>query len=411
MFAICYLLVMIISLVLFAFVDLSLNKKIIIAALLFMIFALIIIPVDTGAVDATKYFSFLDSIRHVRQESGVAMAWKMVNSNAITLNTSSILDPVADTLSFGATPVMGLIMFVMSYLPNEFLMALVAFADYFFAMKIIQVVVEKDHLSKWYFCYGYFTFCCLFVYSAAVSGIRNNFVGTVFAYAALKYTEKNKPIFSWTTIQFLVITVLLSLIHQFTLVLFILFCLVILFNRFKVVMWLIDLVVLVGQSIFQGPLLALLMPLSGIPFFTSILYKSNQYLGNSATIHISSTANFVRDIARLVILLLLFIVVRKYGQRVIDARYTEFVLLLFCFIIGSFRDQLMFDRCLLVMLPIMLPFITVLPAATYHSNWSAPVAVRTAILNLSIIFLFLFSIVCLTDNLRAGSTYFYFLWG
>ena len=107
MFAICYLLVMVISLVIFAFIDLNLNKKILIAALLFAIFALIIIPKDNGTVDATKYFSLLENIRHARQEGGQIMAWQMVNNNTMTLNLKPSGMAVPDALSFGATPVMG----------------------------------------------------------------------------------------------------------------------------------------------------------------------------------------------------------------------------------------------------------------------------------------------------------------
>ena len=409
MFAICYLLVMVISLVIFAFIDLNLNKKILIAALLFAIFALIIIPKDNGTVDATKYFSFLENIRHARQEGGQIMAWQMVNNNTMTLNLKPSGMAVPDALSFGATPVMGLIMLIMSYFPNELLMALVTFADYFFAMKIIQIVVEKNKLSKWYFCCTYLIFCCLFAYSVAVGGIRNNFVGTAFAYAALRYLEKKKPFFSWATIELFAVTLLLSLIHQFTLILFALFFLVVVFNRYKIIMRILD-IMMFGQSIFQDFFLSLIGPLGGIPFFASILFKSNQYLGNNATIHISSTANLVRDVARLVILLLIFLVVRKFSSDLIDLRYIEFIILLFCFIIGSFKDQLLFERCLLVMLPIMLPYITILLVAVRHYDLRNPESARAVALNLSLIFLFLFAIICLSDNLRAGSTYYYFLW-
>lgn len=409
MFAACYLLVMLISLVIFSTINLKLNTKILIAALLFTIFALVIIPLDNGAVDATKYFAFLDYLRHIRKIGGTGAAWMAITSNAyssINLGANS-LAPVADTLSFAATPVMGLIMLIMSYFPNELLMAIVAFADYYLAMKIIQLVVEKNQLPERYFTIAYLIFCCLFVYSAAVSGIRNNFVGTAFAYAALRYTEQSSPLLSINTVKLITVTLLLSLIHQFTLILFLLFMIAIIFYRTKLIRFFDGGMFL--QSFLQGGFLALLRPLAAIPFFSSILYKSTQYLGSGATIHISSTANLVRDLARLAILLLIFSLVHRIDRRFLNQRYTEFVLLLFCFIIGSFRDQLLFDRCLLVMLPIMLPFITLLPVTANIYHLHHPHSAYSFFLYLTVISLGIFSIICLADNLRAGSTYFYFL--
>lgn len=409
MFALCYLLVMVISLIIFAFVKLKLNTKIMIAALLFTVFALVIIPYDNGAVDATKYYGFLNYIRHVRAIGGISAAWSAINSDAysnINFGSSSLLS-APDTLSFAATPVMGMVMLVMSYFPNEFLMAIVAFADYYLAMKMIQLVVERHHLPLRYFTIAYLIFCCLFVYSAAVSGIRNNFVGTAFAYAALRYADSNSRLLSFKTIKLLIITILLSLIHPFTLILFSLFMIAVIFYRTKWIRLFDGLMFL--QSFFQGGFLALMMPLSAIPFFSSILYKSNQYLGSNATIHISSGANMVRDLARLFVLLLIFALVHRLSRKFINQRYTEFVLLLFCFIIGAFRDQLLFDRCLLVMLPIMLPFITLLPVVANIYHLSHPKSTRAFILYLTIVGLGIFSVICLTDNLRAGSLYFHFL--
>ncbi len=407
MFAICYLLVMVISTVIFAFIKLKLNTKIIIAALLFTIFALIIIPLDNGAVDATKYFSFLDYIRYVKRIGGLGQAWLAINSNALSTNPiTNNFNVTPDTLSFAATPVMGVIMLVMSYFPNEVLMALVAFFDYYLAMKIVQLVVEDYHLPIKYFIYAYLAFCSLFAYSVAVSGIRNYFVGTVFAYVALHYTKQRPHFCSLATIKLMVITLMLSLIHQFTMILFILFLLAIIFYRSKWIRFFDGLMFM--QSFFQSGFLALLQPLEAIPFFSSILYKSNQYLGSNATIHISSTANLARDLAHLAVLLLIFILVYRTSQHFINQRYLEFVTLLFCFIIGSFHDQLLFERCVLVMLPIMLPLITLLPIVVNHYHLYRPHSVYALTLYLTVIGFTIFSVVCLADNLRAGSTYFYF---
>lgn len=396
---------MALSLIMFIFFKFNLNLQIIIAAFLFTLFALVIVPMNNGAVDATKYFAFLDYIRHIRDIGGLGQAWQAINSNAMLIAVNNNL-AAPDELSFQATPVMGLIMLGMSFFSNEWLMALVAFGDYYFAMKIIQLVVEHNHLGRRYFCFGYFIFCNLFVYSAAVSGIRNNFVGTVFAYCAFRYAEKGSQLWSIETLKLMVVTVLLSLIHQFTLILFALFVIALLFYK-TVLIRLLDGVMFL-QSIFQAGFLALLTPLSGIPFFSSIIYKSGQYLGSNATIHISSAANIVRDLARLMILIALFILVWRFCNQYIDRRYTEFILLLFCFIIGSFRDQLLFDRCLLVMLPIMLPYITMLPITAREYSFKYPQSVRATLLYLMLVVLVGFSLVCLVDNLRAGSTYFYF---
>ncbi|WCT59950.1 hypothetical protein [Limosilactobacillus portuensis] len=231
-------------------------------------------------------------------------------------------------------------------------------------------------------------------------------VGTVFAYFALKYLENERVFFSWSTISLLLIIILLSLVHPYTLLLGLLLLLVIIFWRYKTILRIIDGLMLL-QSFFQRAIIMLLIPLAGIPFFSSIILKSNQYLGKNATILISSTANLFRDIGRLLIFGLLLIITLWVKQQFIDRRYIEFIIIFFYFACGAFFDQLLFERCMLVSLPIILPLIIVLPAefsSELRSNES--ISLKTVAIYIMMIILCLYAGFCLVDNLRAGTSYY-----
>lgn len=401
MFAVGYLLTILISLAIFLCVRSSLSVKVFIVAMLFMVFSFLIIPKLDSKVDALQYFSSLDAIRTARINHGLTEAWRVINTNPT--DTSNSINSV---MSFSATPVMALVMLGMSYFPDIVILSVVCFIDYFFALKIIQLVVDKNKLSISYYCFGFIIFCCIFAYSIAVSGIRNNMVGTVFAYFALKYLENERVFFSWSTISLLLIIILLSLVHPYTLLLGLLLLLVIIFWRYKTILRIIDGLMLL-QSFFQRAIIMLLIPLAGIPFFSSIILKSNQYLGKNATILISSTANLFRDIGRLLIFGLLLIITLWVKQQFIDRRYIEFIIIFFCFACGAFFDQLLFERCMLVSLPIILPLIIVLPAefsSELRSNES--ISLKTVAIYIMMIILCLYAGFCLVDNLRAGTSYY-----
>lgn len=63
MFAVGYLLTILISLAIFLCVRSSLSVKVFIVAMLFMVFSFLIIPKLDSKVDALQYFSSLDAIR------------------------------------------------------------------------------------------------------------------------------------------------------------------------------------------------------------------------------------------------------------------------------------------------------------------------------------------------------------
>lgn len=401
MFAVGYLMTMLISLAIFLCLKVSLNVKILIVAILFMLFSFLIIPKLDSKVDALQYFSSLDAIRVARINHGLIDAWRIINTDSTSVSNS-----INGVMSFSATPVMAVVMLGMSYFPDIALLSVVCFFDFFFALKIIQLVVNKNRLSILYYCYGFIIFCSIFAYSIAVSGIRNNMVGTIFTYFAFRYLENGYPIISWPTILLLFIIIILSLIHPYTLLLGLLLLIVITFKKYKVALRISDVLMLL-QSFFQRTVISLIVPLSSISFFSSIILKSNQYLGKNATILISSTANLFRDIGRLLVFGLLLIITLWIKQRFISQGYIEFVVIFFCFACGAFFDQLLFERCMLVSLPIILPFITVLPAEfNFELNSSELITLKSVVTYTMMIILCLYAIFCLIDNLRAGTSYY-----
>lgn len=405
MYALLYLLVLILSLILFIFIRLNLNIKILITALLFLIFAAIIVPIDNGSLDVSKYFHFLDFIRYTREISGIKEAWHTINTNAIT-NISPLLPP-PDAISFGSVPIMGLIMMAMSFFPNEFLLMLVVFCDYFFAMKIIQIVVEKNNLLERFFIYSYLIFTCLFVYSAAASGIRSNTVGTIFIYLALKYANDQPKLWSPATAKLFFLSFLLILIHPFVAVFLVLLLIATIVRNSKKACVVASGLMFI-QSYFQNLIFGLLTPLAKIPFFSSILYKKDQYLGSGATIHISSLANYFRDVARFLIFLIIFIIVYRISKKYLPRIYFQFIILLFCFILGSLQDQLLADRCILILLPAMLPSITFFPIVIKKEIIDRRTSFRARVLYFLFIVFILYVQIIFVDNLRAG-THFYHL--
>lgn len=407
MFALLYLLVMAISLILLIFIRLNSNVKIFIIASLFAIFALLVVPKDNGTLDTTKYFHYLDSLRHIRTISGIQGAWQMVNVNKITLAYNASLNPAPDVLSFGSVPVMGILMITMTYFPNEFLLSLVTFCDYFFAMKIIHLSVRRNQLPERFFTYTYVIFCCLFLFSSAVTGIRNNLVGTIFIYYALNYSQKQPPLWSIQTVVFLLITLALILVHPFTFILLILFIIAIFTYRNKKLSLIADLLILV-QGYFRNVIFAILSPLAKFAIFSSILYKKEQYLGSGATIHISSVANYYRDVARLVIMLMILVVVLKLGNKYVSKSYTSFIILLMCFIFGSIQDQLVFDRSILVLLPAMLPFINGFLVLLNELIENERNTFKTKGMFLLTSFFLTYILIIFIDNLRAGTLYYHF---
>lgn len=402
MFVVGYLLIMVISFEIAYFLRLSLGTKVVILAGLMAVFAFFVVPDVTSRIDALPYLSSLNDIRAVCHSKGIAAGWKLVHSSRQVSDTSSL----AQTMTFSGTPMMAVIMLVFSYLPNPLFLAVIAFVDYFFVLKAIQLVVVRNRLSHQIFAYAYLMFMALIVYTNAVGGIRNNMVGTVYGYFVLKYFMNDNRLISMATLKMVLLTFILAMIHPFTLLLFLILAIVTLFARSWRLLRVSDAVMMLHRF-FQQTFFTLLTPFKAIPFVGSILFKSNQYIGDNATLFISSRANWVRDFARLVIMFAIIFALRKFSRRYIDRRYFEFVLLLICFTIGAVQDQVLFERCLLVLLPIMTPYITLLPVVLKKTAMHQPnhLALHyTLILGLA-----LFAFFCLVDNLRAGELYYTFL--
>lgn len=399
MFIFGYLIALLISILFILIFRTSLNNKVWIVACIFTCFAILVIPRSGSNVDALKYFSVMDLIRHSGHPN-LVQAWSLINQNSNTIVSSNV--PGNTTLSFSATPIMGILVMIMSFFPNSFLLGLTTFCTFFFVLKMIQIATEKNHLSTQEFCFGFLIFASLFVFSAAIGGIRNDVVGTIFGWLCFRIAENKSKVTARDWFVMVILAIVLSLIHPFTLILFVLFTLTLLSYHTHWIRIIDGLMVL--QTLYQGAVIQLLSLFGGIPFFGSIVYKSSQYLGNNATIHISSTANLIRDICRLIFLLILFVIVEQAKQHQINVRYREFIIMLFCLLIGSARDQLLFDRILLVLLPLMSPYFVVLP-----NTFMYQVKKNKGILTyIYIIVLSGYALFSLIDNLRAGFLYYHF---
>lgn len=402
MFIIGYLLAMVISFIIAFYVKINLNLKIVILALIMAAFAFFVVPDINSRIDALPYLYSLDNLRYITKTNGLLEAWRVVSSADVTGGGGT-----SQVMAFGGAPLMGGLMILFSFLPNPVFLAVIAFADYFFVMKSIQLVVNRSKLDEQFFAYGYAIFMALLAFTNAVGGVRNNLVGTVFAYYCLRYFESQNRIWSFATLKMYVLIVVLSLIHPFTLLLGILFTLVIILKK----RWQVGIVSIL--LVFQGPLQSIILlalrPLSFLPFVASILFKSNQYLGDTATMYISSRANWARDLARLVFVVALLVVLRKIMDQYVSHRYTCFVIFLILFAVGAIQDEVLFERCLLVLLPIIAPYLMLLLVSlknvvTKQTNYLAG---RYAF---TMVFL-LYATVCLVDNLRAGELYYSFLIG
>lgn len=399
MFALAYFCATAVSAFFIIATDLRTNTKVWFCAFLFGLIGLLFIPKIGSNVDALKYFDVLNHLRTI-PKGDLFQRWQYLNGTTITTTTDLM---ATSTISFSSTPVMGVVMLIMSYFPNSFLLASVAFIDYFFVLKMMSLFVEKEQLSNREFAFGFIIFCCLFVFSAAVGGIRNNLVGTILGYVYLKlcYSTSSNGFhnFIWVSI----ISILLSLVHPFSLLLYSLMIIAFFFTGHPIIR-LFD-VLMVSERIFQPALISLFALFGSIPFFASIVAKSGQYLGKDATIHISSTANLVRDLMRLLVFLALFIIIQRLGKHLINHKYNELMILMFCLLIGSIQDQLLFDRILLVLLPLMAPYIIMLCSTvkTYCVGILTPSKIMVYLYFLAFN---IYALICLIDNVRAGTLYY-----
>lgn len=404
MFIILYVLAVIVSFTIIAFLNINSRGKVWIVGILMGIFGFLLVPSISSQIDALPYLYSLNAIRSTLHIKGVAAAWNMLQIGHGTSNLPEVAG-VFHPMTFQATPVMGILMFLFAFLPNPFFLGFIAFIDYFFALKIIELVVRRGHLSDLEFAVTYLIFMMLFVYTNAVGGVRNNLVGVVYGYAFLSYLDSKPQVISFATLRLLVMAILLALIHPFTMVIFTFSILDMILKR----VWelrLTDILLLI-QRTFQQSFFSLIKPFSAIPFVGSILTKSNQYVGDNITLFISSRANWIRDFARLFALLLILFLVCKYSHHIVDHKFTEFMIMLMCFTIGSIHDQVVFERCLLVMLPLMLPYIAYVPSLIWNglSSLSNIDFVKVMML----LTLMIYVMTCFIDNLRAGELYYTFV--
>lgn len=393
MFSILYLIMCLISLVILSAIKMRLANKIVLIATLFGIMGALIQPRQYSILDISRYFGTLDTIRLMRS----------IDPLSNILHTLLFSSSGSGTLTMSSAPVMGIILIIFSCLPNCLFLAAVTFCDIYFSLKIIETWVRKYHLSRQFMTFSAVSFFALFIYSSEVSGVRTYFVIVVMIYFLIKKLEK------WTKLTFshfislTTLAFILMLIHPFAFVMYVIAVLTLLSYRNKRLFRIASLIVLL-QHFYQSYLFKMLQPFSGIPFISSILFKSNQYFGDSATITIGSKAMLLRNFARLAIFMIIILLVTRYTEYIINRRYKALTVLFFCLTIGSVTDQILFDRCCKVIFVMTLPYISLLPSIFGVNSEN-----KSMIISNSLRLIMLFFVISLFDNLRAGMLSYVFM--
>jgi hypothetical protein len=393
MYAILYIVALIVTLIVFSVTRLRSKSKVVIIALIFGLFALMMTPRDGSSLDIVRYYNDLDLIRLFRENSNLSNTISYINN----MGSNSIMG-VDMGSTYGSVPMMVAIMYLCSFLANHWLLFMVGFVDILCSLTLINIVANQ-HGSKKPLLIGSFLFLSLFIFIAAISGIRTNLVGTIFS---VVYYHLSDKLNGKRMLIFLVVSIVITLIHPFAMMLVGIALLVRLFQRSKYSTLVIGTVML-GFSIFQSYILSFISKLSFIPFFASISYKGTQYMGDTATIVAGSKMQIYRSLLRLVVFISIF-VVSKYAVKdsKVPKEYRKLVGIFICFTIGSFTSQVIFSRSVTILLLLMIPYLSELAYWTVKNRYSYKLG--TAIL---LILIFGFASVSLVDNLRAGVTYCY----
>lgn len=342
------------------------------AALGFGVVGFTMTPNPDLFVDTVRFFETLDATR-------TYLAWSPVEAWQYLMGTSG----------YNSTPIMGLIMYVLAFLPsNGWLTFLASFLDVGAALFIIhEHTRSKDNIGT--MMLSSLVFVCLFNFNAAVTGVRNAMA--VFLSVAIVYwfSTKGKKI-----LPPLILCIPLALIHPFALIVPIFYILGFSYKRHKIIFVLFCIGALFQRS-FQATVFNLLALFPNIPFFSNLSFKSTQYFGEGAYIGASSSFATTRNL----LLLILYIAVLCAAFLVknnLSSQYLGFSLLMTCFTVGAFGDAILFSRSVASMLVVILPalcdIISSLIDLGQRCRWSYVVLAMMGIV----------SVVILADNLRAG---------
>lgn len=376
MFAYIYILLLLFSLI-FALYGKNDKKQIIIISIFFAILAGTMVPKPGIYIDTVRIFSTLDTTRLALRNYGLNDAYEYL----------------FNYLGYNSTPVMGiLILIVAVFNYNGLLLAIAAFVDVYCGYNLV-LDGKNGEENRNVATMSIFFFFSVFIFSAAVPGVRTNIVCSLLVLLCHKRINNDL-----TWIPFLFVAFLLVLIHPFTLVILLLFFVPYYFGKEKLIMLLFYLILLF-QSKFQNFIFATIYKLTNIPFFSSLYFKSNQYFGVNAYIDISS-ASLVRYVLRMIVFSLIFLTVlslRKFRLNKFDKIFAG----TFFFSIGALNDTVLFTRCIDLMFFLVLPYLNILLVELFNGK-----RIRSKISRTILIFvIIIFSIFSLIDNVRAGVKY------
>lgn len=386
MFAIAYLCISTVSLIILGLDNIKLKSKSIIIASIFAIFAFFITPTTMGNnLDLVRYLTDLNTFRTYRGLSGIKNT--LIYMYSYPVGGSAGIDTSGQS-TYGGIPGTLLLMFIFSYLPNKFLLSFVAFIVIYCSTRLIGGVSEQYGDPRKILVMTGFLFFALLPFMRVVSGFRTYIVASIFSYCVWLELVCKKKSFS-----FFIIYILLILIHPLIAIPILFLALTRLFINKKMIMRLLDIALLFNQ-LAQNFLVYIISKLVFVPFFSSIFIKSNQYRDQSSF----SQIEFVRSLLLFFVIVLALICSNLWTKT--DKKYNEFILLLFSFTLGSLYNPTVFGRYTVVLLFASIPYFCRI------SEWEY---VRSKEMKLCQILLFAlifaFSILILADNLRASMLY------
>ncbi|MEK0211192.1 hypothetical protein WM019_03410 [Bifidobacterium mongoliense] len=341
-------------------------------ALLFGLLGFMMMPRPTLYVDTIRFFDTLDAARSYLHVSPV-QAW----------------DYLMNDQGYSATPVMGVIMYIVAiFRQNGWLTFIAATADIGAGFYLIhrQALVKK--YSSQALVTAVFFFLSMFNFNAGVSGVRSYMACGLSVCLIYHYAQQGfKPI---AAVWYL----LLILIHPFASIAPFLYILSTTIKKHKII-YTIFCITLLFQQRFQDTVFRIFGQFSSIPFFASLDFKSTQYFGETAYIESSSVSSRIRDI--LVFSFLIVIIIESFRHEpVVNLHYTGFLIMLTSFGFGAFSDEQLFTRTTVYLLFAALPFVYSLFTRLFSiSNTAKQLPIIAYVIMLD-------SAICLIDNLRAG---------
>jgi hypothetical protein len=372
MFAICYLSAMAITLAMLITLPQKLHRTALCyGALLFGLLGFMMTPRPTLYVDTIRFFDTLDAARNYLHVSPV-QAW----------------DYLMNDQGYSATPVMGVIMYIVAiFRQNGWLTFIAATADIGAGLFLIYQRARISYLRPAMVATCFF-FLAMFNFNAGVSGIRSYMACGLAVCITYYYSEKGlRP-------TAFIMYLPLILIHPFSFIALLLHILSQTIEKHRIIYTILCLVLLCERYL-QNILFSLFEKFSSIPLFASLSYKNGQYFGESAYIELSSPFSRIRSIC-IFVFLLTIIIAATLNKPDINIRYLGFIIMLACFSCGSLQDEVLFSRTNMFLLFSELPLVYSLLQRNYQAvhTWKQ---VPTGIIGI-----LLGSLIFLTDNLRAG---------